>query len=208
MPDLLHGNAEPAEALTHYLLSASKLNARTLAAPTDQQRVAYTMAAFRCMACHMSDGVGDKLRPEWLAKVLGDGVGVRPYINTRMPKFGAQDVENLADLLVTLGRHATPLAALADTSEAQRDAGGRLVGTDGLNTTCLQRCVESLRRKDSSPGDQLLRYLSPRAGNTSIRAAVASDPLSKARTGKLRLLRRNLGPWHAPFSLSCDHPNM
>ena len=41
------------------------------------------------------DGVGDKLRPEWLAKVLGDGAKVRPYLNTRMPKFGAANAESL-----------------------------------------------------------------------------------------------------------------
>ena len=236
MPDMLHGNAEQAEALTHYLLSLSKpnvrrvlpdraavargedlfhsvgcvachapqngavltavsvalprmaekwghdglrkflldpltqLNAKAPAAPSPAQRVAHTMATFRCTACHVRDGmggvsaernafftanvddlgdegrippkldgVGDKLRPEWLAKVLGEGVSVRPYVNTRMPKFGAANVGHLAELFVALDRHATPLAAVADTPDAQRDAGRRLAGTDGLSCIACHR---------------------------------------------------------------------
>ncbi len=148
----------------------TQLNVQTLAAPSPQQRVAHTMATFRCTACHVRDGVGgvsaernafftanvddlgdegrlppkldgvgDKLRPEWLAKVLGDGVSVRPYVNTRMPKFGAANVGHLADLFVALDRHAPPLAAVADTPDAQRDAGRRLAGTDGLSCIACHR---------------------------------------------------------------------
>ena len=148
----------------------AQLNVQALAAPTDQQRVAHTMATFRCTACHVRDGgggvsaernvfftsnvddlgdegripprldgVGDKLRPEWLAKVLGDGVSVRPYVNTRMPKFGAANVGHLAELFVALDRHANPLAAVSDTPEAQRDAGRRLGGTDGLSCIACHR---------------------------------------------------------------------
>jgi mono/diheme cytochrome c family protein len=79
------------------------------------------------------DGVGDKLRPEWLAKVLGDGAPVRPYINTRMPKFGAANVGHLAELLVTLDRRETRLVPATDQPEVQREAGRRLAGTDGLS---------------------------------------------------------------------------
>ena len=148
----------------------TRLNAKTLAAPSPAQRVAHTMATFRCTACHARDGVGgvsagrnafftanvddlgdegrippkldgvgDKLRPEWLAKVLGDGVSVRPYVNTRMPKFGAANVGHLAELLVALDRHASPLAAVSDTPEAQRDAGRKLAGTDGLSCIACHR---------------------------------------------------------------------
>lgn len=148
----------------------TQLNAPTLAAPSPKQRVAHTMATFRCTACHVRDGVGgvspgrsgfftanvddlgdegrippkldgvgDKLRPEWLAKVLGDGVSVRPYVNTRMPKFGAANVGQLAELFVALDRKATPLAAVTDTPDVRRDAGRKLAGTDGLSCIACHR---------------------------------------------------------------------
>ncbi len=85
------------------------------------------------------DGVGDKLRPEWLRTVLGEGAAVRPYLNTRMPQFGAVNVGHLADLFVTLDRHAQPVAPVADTPEAQREAGRKLVGTDGLSCIACHR---------------------------------------------------------------------
>ena len=148
----------------------TQLNAQTLAAPSPQQRVAHTMATFRCTACHVRDGVGgvsaernafftsnvddlgdegrlppkldgvgDKLRSEWLVMLLGEGISVRTYLNTRMPKFGAANVGHLADLFVALDRHATPLAAVSDTADAQRDAGRRLAGTDGLSCIACHR---------------------------------------------------------------------
>ncbi|MBL9118729.1 MAG: hypothetical protein JNL80_02300, partial [Phycisphaerae bacterium] len=42
------------------------------------------------------DGVGDKFRPEALARVLASGEKVRPYMLTRMPVFGESAVDGLA----------------------------------------------------------------------------------------------------------------
>ena len=148
----------------------TQLSAKALAAPSPTQRVAHTMATFRCTACHVRDGVGgvsaernvfftsnvddlgdegrlppkldgvgDKLRPEWLVTVLGEGVSVRPYVNTRMPAFGAANVGHLAELFVALDRHATPLASVADKPEVQRDEGRRLMGTNGLSCIVCHR---------------------------------------------------------------------
>ena len=44
------------------------------------------------------DGVGAKLRPEWLRKVLFDGAAVRPYMHTRMPQFGEANLRHLPGL--------------------------------------------------------------------------------------------------------------
>ena len=85
------------------------------------------------------DGVGDKLRPEWLAKVLDAGASVRPYLNTRMPQFGAANVGHLAGLFIALDRHAVPVAPSSDSPDAQRDAGRRLAGTDGLSCIACHR---------------------------------------------------------------------
>ena len=131
-----------------------------------------TLQALNCLACHERDGqggpdvarkayfqgdhnlgdtgrypppltgVGGKLRPEWLAKVLAsrtetktadlfthhykaDETRVRPYLRTRMPQFGAA-VANLA-----------PLLGRADARSAVRFEGGddtagrKLMGTQG-----------------------------------------------------------------------------
>ncbi|MEO8351142.1 MAG: hypothetical protein ABI680_05385, partial [Chthoniobacteraceae bacterium] len=85
------------------------------------------------------DGVGDKLRPEWLAKVLTEGASVRPYLNTRMPQFGAANVGHLAELFVTLDRHPSPLAAVSDAPDKQREGGRQLTGTDGLSCIACHR---------------------------------------------------------------------
>jgi mono/diheme cytochrome c family protein len=85
------------------------------------------------------DGVGDKLRPEWLGKVLEQGSSVRTYMNTRMPQFGAVNVRHLADLFVALDRHALAIPSVPDTLDAQRDAGRTLVGTNGLSCIVCHR---------------------------------------------------------------------
>ncbi|MDB5351689.1 MAG: cytochrome c1 [Planctomycetota bacterium] len=48
------------------------------------------------------NGVGGKLTTEWLEHVLADGAKDRPYMKTRMPKFGAAAVGPLAKLLATV----------------------------------------------------------------------------------------------------------
>ena len=85
------------------------------------------------------DGVGDRLRPAWLSNVLATGASVRSYFNTRMPQFGAANVGHLADLFVALDRRAQPIKPSSDTPDAQRDAGRKLVGTDGLSCIACHR---------------------------------------------------------------------
>jgi len=85
------------------------------------------------------DGAGDKLQPAWLDKVLGDGVSVRPYLNTRMPAFGTANVGQLAEWFVAMDRKAVPLTAVPDAPEVQREEGRRLVGTNGLSCIACHR---------------------------------------------------------------------
>ena len=44
------------------------------------------------------DGIGDKLQQSWLKHVMNNGTKDRPYMTTRMPKFGEQNVGRLTDL--------------------------------------------------------------------------------------------------------------
>lgn len=85
------------------------------------------------------DGAGDRLRPEWLAKVFAQGSAVRPYMNTRMPQFGAANVGHLSELFIALDRHAQPLAKVSDSADVLRDAGRKLVGTDGISCIACHR---------------------------------------------------------------------
>ncbi|MDG1893819.1 MAG: c-type cytochrome, partial [Fuerstiella sp.] len=44
------------------------------------------------------DGIGDKLQKSWLKHVMNNGTKDRPYMVTRMPKFGEKNVGRLIDL--------------------------------------------------------------------------------------------------------------
>ena len=114
-----------------------------------------TLQALNCIACHERDGrggpdvarkpyfqgdhnlgdtgrypppltgVGGKLRPEWLAKVLAGENRVRPYLKTKMPQYGAATAELGKLLGVADARVALKFEGGDDT------AGRRLMGTQG-----------------------------------------------------------------------------
>jgi hypothetical protein len=85
------------------------------------------------------NGVGAKLRPEWIKTVLTAGGAVRPYMATRMPQFGAANVGQLPELFDQADARPDALpqpdvfapGAAADANKFGR----RLVGVGGL--TCI-----------------------------------------------------------------------
>ena len=81
------------------------------------------------------DGVGAKLRPEWLRKVLFDSESVRPYMHTRMPQFGEANLSHLSALFEKVDR--LPKVELPepkrDDRRKYREGGHLLVGDKGLN---------------------------------------------------------------------------
>ena len=81
------------------------------------------------------DGVGAKLRPEWLRKVLFDGETVRPYMHTRMPQFGEANLRHLPELFEKVD--SLPVVELPEPKRNDRrkyrEAGHLLVGDKGLN---------------------------------------------------------------------------
>jgi hypothetical protein len=81
------------------------------------------------------NGVGAKLRREWLATLLASGQKVRPYMVTRMPVFGAANVAGLAEDLEKADGAAAPAPSPRDADLVK---GGRLLaGTKGLScVTC------------------------------------------------------------------------
>jgi mono/diheme cytochrome c family protein len=84
------------------------------------------------------NGVGAKLRPEWLKTVLQQGTKVRPYVFTRMPAFGHENVAGLVDdLLKADPAPAEPAAPPRD--KAMIAAGRQLTGTKGMScVSCHQ----------------------------------------------------------------------
>ena len=81
------------------------------------------------------DLVGWKLRDEWLARVLEDGAEVRPYMLTRMPRFGPGNVSDLIERLPRVDRPAEEAVAPTFSKEAV-ESGQLLLGIDGLG--CVQ----------------------------------------------------------------------
>lgn len=77
--------------------------------------------------------VGSKLKMPWLRKVVAHGASARPYMNTRMPSFGEENVSELVDLIKQADR--TPpleIQRVKDVREA-RKIGHELAGTRGLS---------------------------------------------------------------------------
>ncbi|MFN0017209.1 MAG: PA14 domain-containing protein [Pirellulaceae bacterium] len=76
-------------------------------------------------------GVGAKLRPEWMQTVFNEGAKDRPYMFTRMPKFGMANVGSLVTALDEADKATLkPLPKLNVDEEDKKfkAAGRRLVG--------------------------------------------------------------------------------
>ena len=78
-------------------------------------------------------GVGAKLKSKWMRDVLVNGRSIRPYMKTRMPQFGEDNVGHLIDLFQKTDSLAkTNFAQIKDQKKA-REFGLKLVGNQGLN---------------------------------------------------------------------------
>jgi mono/diheme cytochrome c family protein len=76
-------------------------------------------------------GVGAKLKPDWMRKILVHGESARPYLNTRMPKFGAAEVEPLIKLFARVDElEAPPIDRVKDAKLAKNE-GMKLAGSRG-----------------------------------------------------------------------------
>ncbi|MFN3191885.1 MAG: hypothetical protein ACE361_15345 [Aureliella sp.] len=101
-------------------------------------------------------GVGRKLKPKWLRQVLVEGKAIRPYMKTRMPQFGTENVEHLVPALLEADVAAPkPFPDLADQElkKQHRESGGRLVGSDGLN--CIACHTFQLKPAQTMPAVDL-----------------------------------------------------
>ena len=79
---------------------------------------------------HLNE-VGDKLTLPWLQQILSDGAKDRPYMLTKMPKFGKANVGFLAPLLASADQ-IEPLEDITLAAKAKK-VGHRLVGDKGFS---------------------------------------------------------------------------
>jgi mono/diheme cytochrome c family protein len=79
--------------------------------------------------------VGAKLKPGWINKVMFDGDSARPYVHTRMPSFGEQNLGFLPALFSQVDQ--LPEVKFPEIPRKKRgemrSAGHKLVGDKGLN---------------------------------------------------------------------------
>lgn len=92
-------------------------------------------------------GVGAKLKSKWLREVLVNGASVRPYLHTRMPKFGAANTEHLAGLFKRLDTVSPVTFTRVAEKEKPREIGRELAGTKGFN--CI--ACHTFRGRSASP---------------------------------------------------------
>jgi mono/diheme cytochrome c family protein len=79
-------------------------------------------------------GVGAKLTAEWLSGILANGANDRPYMHTRMPKFGAANVGHLTALLEKVDTiEAVAKPAAHEPIDVQKTAGWQMVGDKGFS---------------------------------------------------------------------------
>ena len=77
------------------------------------------------------NGIGDKLTTPWLEQILTEGAKDRPYMLTKMPKFGKENIGHLAAAFAAVDRQE----ALADVplDKDAKKIGHRLVGAKGFS---------------------------------------------------------------------------
>ncbi|MBM81819.1 MAG: cytochrome c1 [Planctomycetaceae bacterium] len=79
------------------------------------------------------DGVGDKLREDWFKNVMNNGANGRPYMQTKMPKFGMDNIGHLIPAFAKVDlREEGGMPDLETPIHRVKTAGRQLVGDKKL----------------------------------------------------------------------------
>ena len=78
-------------------------------------------------------GIGAKLKPKWLRQVLVSGRTIRPYMKTRMPQCGTENIAFLVDLFQKVDQEPEINFIRVPDQKAAKLTGHQLVGMSGLN---------------------------------------------------------------------------
>ncbi len=98
-------------------------------------------------------GVGAKLKSKWMRDVLVNHRTIRPYMKTRMPQFGEENVGKLISLFESTDQLApTTFPKFRDQKE-MRKQGLELAGNRGLN--CIACHTYRFRKSDTMPAVDL-----------------------------------------------------
>jgi mono/diheme cytochrome c family protein len=92
-------------------------------------------------------GVGAKLKRDWLRDVIVNGASARPYLNTRMPKFGAAAAEPLAGWFKQVDVLPPAEFTRVGKDDKPHEVGRELAGNKALN--CI--ACHTFRGKSASP---------------------------------------------------------
>lgn len=98
-------------------------------------------------------GVGAKLKPKWMRDVLVNQRSIRPYMKTRMPQYGEENVGHLIELFRQEDRLSDTTFAKFDDQKAMRETGHRLAGNRGLN--CVACHTYKFNPSDTMPAVDL-----------------------------------------------------
>lgn len=97
--------------------------------------------------------VGAKLNPTWMRQVLVSGRAIRPYVMTRMPQFGTDNVSHLVDLFGRVDQLEPVSFATFKDQKQMRTVGAEMVGTGGLN--CIVCHTFQLKKAANMPAVDL-----------------------------------------------------
>jgi len=79
------------------------------------------------------NSVGSKLKSDWFHKVLTEGTKSRPYMNTRMPKFGTKNLGSLETDLIELDRLSNVEIVQTEDERKVKSHGRFFVGDEALS---------------------------------------------------------------------------
>lgn len=98
-------------------------------------------------------GVGAKLNPKWMRQVLVSGRAIRPYVLTRMPQFGTDNVARLVEMFRQQDQLPPVEFARVEDEKEIRKIGTEMVGTGGLN--CIVCHTFQLKKAANMPAVDL-----------------------------------------------------
>jgi mono/diheme cytochrome c family protein len=128
---------------------------------------------------HLS-GIGDKLRVEYLRKILSTGVNDRPYMLTRMPRFDVEAVRRLPDIFSAVDHRETAVAVeFSETSLEVKSAGREIIGDKGFS--CI-KCHSFGRYKATGIQSIDMQAMAARLNGDWFRRYVANPPMYRRGT--------------------------
>jgi putative heme-binding domain-containing protein len=97
--------------------------------------------------------VGAKLNPKWMRDVLVNGRSIRPYMKTRMPQYGEENIGHLIELFQTTDKLPETEFAEFDDQKEMRKLGLTIAGNKGLN--CVACHTYQYKLSDTMPAVDL-----------------------------------------------------